>query len=462
MILLVLMKLFVFLSLVVLSGWLLLPLLKKRDQYPVFWASLGLGLVACSMFVALGVLLRFSNRSLALLFWGILIAATAYRGWREPGLLRQGPARLFQRRAEWAWPLLLFVAFACFQYAFVATPDPASLSPEYHSMRSQGLTSDCWLPYRFAKIILGRLDPNVVEFAGNWRITDRGPLVALLFAAEGISLGFTGVSYPDFVALGTALNVLLLPAGLFFLKALGFGRRVQVLFVGMLFFNTWISLNSWYTWPSSRHGPAAAVVRSAGLPACIRVERALGRARHARARHCALCAACVGRADAAARLPRANGPRDHHLSLVAVAVLAPWEHYKAHWHVDTNRLMKMHFFDQPEPIRGSLGEVARHYFASRTPRQLLDTRITNLRFPFIVQHFEAAISLLRSGEYDAALDRLWVFLFRQLVGAMNLLMFVAVDCRRRPLAQAPAHEPAQTRRWHGWAGWGSAPSSCPC
>jgi hypothetical protein len=79
--------------------------------------------------------------------------------------------------------MLVFVAFVCFQFAFIATPDAALLSRDYHVMRG-GLSTDCWLPHRFAEMVVFREDPNALDFAGEWRITNRGPLLGLLFAAE--------------------------------------------------------------------------------------------------------------------------------------------------------------------------------------------------------------------------------------------------------------------------------------
>lgn len=382
--------------------------------------SWAIGSVVVSLFVASMVALNVSRPTQVFVFWVFFGALMAARLWASG-------RKTFSM--EWkanSWLLTVFVLFCLFQFSFLAIPNAEIITPDFHAMRSHGLYSDCYLSHRFAEMIMYRLDPDSTEFVGDWQITDRGPLVALLFAGEWAAFGFGAHNYPHYAALVITLNSMMLVAGVSLLRRLGGSALATAMLIAMLTLSEWGSFNIWYTWPKC-FGTALFVF---GIEALF-FDRDTVRA----GVFVALSMLAHGMALFALPLvflffvwPRAQ--RDWR-GLVKFAgalfiVQLPWSLYKTFWHPDYGRLMKMHLFAHPDPTTDSLLAVGRQYWATHSLLELAHIHLTNVVYPFDLTFLLQAVKGVAHGELRSALDDAWLFSFRQLLGAFDLFLVAAV------------------------------------
>lgn len=330
-------------------------------------------------------------------------------------------------RDEWviAGIWLLFVATS---FCFIALPDLRELNNvDCHAIRSGGLPADCWLPFRVSEMAYGRLNPEVVTFFGDWRLSDRGPLSGLVFFSMRLLLGVA--NYQDFVAVGTMLNGLFVLASMALLYRITNNVRAPVWFAILSATNTFLFLNTWFTWPKLLAIACLICALQAALerrPAIwVGALAAIGGLSHGVAE--------LYLPGLALLIYWFNRRPAWRIALVAMSyglmgyilIQMPWRLYTTYWHPDVHRLIKWHIFNHPEPTSDSVWSVALEYWRTQSFKTILTTRWSNLTYPFNLREFQSAWQALLSGNWQEFRRKLHVFSFYYFLGGINLFFLTA-------------------------------------
>src|SRR5205823_486935 len=99
---------------------------------------------------------------------------------------------------------------------------------------------------------------------------------------------------------------------------------------------------------------------------------------------------------------------------------------KAFWQPDSQRLMKMHLFDQHSPTPETLAQVGRRYFASHSASELIAIRARNLAYPFEPGYLIDELRHASSSQWSDALNDGWLFSVRKLFGALDIFVAAAL------------------------------------
>lgn len=340
-------------------------------------------------------------------------------------------------------------------------------SSAYTTMELTNLPIDALIPYNLSRLIVERIDPNLLEVVPTWRASDRGPLAgifnAVLFVLLGVEekSGWLLVSpglYFIYQAAMAYLNLLSLLAvwlvGLEF-----FGRRQAVYAVISLTMTYFYFVNVLFSWPKLLMAYCLLTALAALPYGCWVLGGILLAASQLSHDSSALSLMILGAVfvlgfvaktvrfkcqTITAFLPGFGLGSVSKLLASFLVFMLPWHIFKTFYCPPSPRLLYLHLFcyKEFEVPETSFIEFASRYVWENGCYKLLSIRVGNLIFPFDVTHYFREYGLSFS-EPLRMLNSLHSFVFFQVIGNVGLPMFVLVlfsmFCVRERRAQILLH-----------------------
>ena len=381
-----------------------------------------LGLPVIGVVITLALSLHIPNRALIAVLWGLVILAL---GFVVRDTLRDH--RWGKSRAEHRVVSLLFVSLLLntfLQVAFVAYPDVRGLDGQRQMQRGDGLPSDCIVPELVADFIVHRRDPEKTAFMGDWRLSDRTPLMGMSFAGAEFMLGLR--PYPAFVGFGTLMNTFFLLPAFLILRRSRPDHRAYRVFFALCTCLVFITLNLWFTWPKLLASAYVLLawdwMQSRRSPWIGGALLALGWLSHP----------VVFFAYPGFLLMTALHARRGRRILTALQTalglaltMIPWRIYSAFWNPDHSRLVRWHLFGEMHATEEPLRIAARRYFAQHGFAWILQTRGNNLFFSLELRPWFTALAAVTRHQPEG-MKGLRDFAFFYLFGALDPLLAAAM------------------------------------
>lgn len=375
-------------ALMVVPGWCVIDLLRSRGQLdtvpdaaPLLSAPAGILLLGLIYLV-----LQMSHAPVWLFQAAAVILYGAAAGWlvAAAGARKRAWDDLLHHR----WPLIAvcLAAFAAVCYLAVGL-ERFDQIPDWTRAARRGLHNlpqDNELSWLASETWRRRLRPSALFFE-IWRISDRGPLLAVVHGFLSRVFESGAPSFAAYTRVGIVLNALFVAPVAVWCSGMLSARTARVAAV-LVALNPWCFLNVYYTWPklfaASFVLAAAALLWRRGstlsAAACVAAGMLLGLAVLAHTGTAVTlpvfwAVTVIGFARSRAGLRSALL-----IPILAAIVVMPWEVYKARYAPDTHNLFYMHYLDGREyfsPLDHNVGR----FFAEHPPSEQISVRTNNVR-----------------------------------------------------------------------------------